>query len=201
MHTPIECLIIGSVPIMFHNSQLADPANVYAMAIKKEGKGSTPEKAKRLYDLSWEACLYLDHEQRVIVPGENIEAALIEASGAFKLKKDFKAGVFCDGAYRLDYDGPTDLEKLKADSRFRDLRSVKTKRGDRIMFCRPKFVEWSLRFTFLVDTDIVSSEKAIDMLERAGKYIAVGCYRPKYGRFMVSEAKAIGQPGKGKKLA
>lgn len=74
-----------------------------------------------------------------------------------------------------------------------------------IMRARPRLEKWATEVEFEIDTDFMEPKWVLETLERAGKTIGVGNYRPAlggmFGRFT---AKLIGAPvatKKGKKAA
>lgn len=196
MHKMIDCRIRGIAPMMQHNGQLADPLNEYAKAMRViSGKRKkTDADHMALADLEWEGSLYLDDKSRVIVPGENIEAMMIDAGKKLRLGEACKAGILCDGEWLLEHDGPKDLAKLKADPRFRDRRAVRVQQN-KVMRTRPIFVSWALDFRIHYLPDLLNESQVIDMLSIAGRIVGLGEYLPKYGRFLIDDA------GAGRKVA
>jgi hypothetical protein len=73
---------------------------------------------------------------QVCLPGEIMEAHLVEAAKKLKKGQQAKAGLFCDGTFPLVYPGPADLEDLWADQTFRLTTGVRVQRN-RIMRTRP----------------------------------------------------------------
>lgn len=128
--------------------------------------------------------MYLDDEQCPIVPGENLEAAMVDGGKKFKLGETCKAGILIDGAWPLLYHGPRTLDGLRADPRFRDLRGARVQQN-RVMRCRPKFVDWSLRFTIHYLPDLLDEKQVFEILHVVGRVIGIGDFTPKYGRFTV----------------
>jgi hypothetical protein len=186
MHKTIEFTIRGISPLMLHNGALADPLNEFAKRLKEiSGKRNKTEADYRaMADIEWEGGLYFDEDHRIVMPGENIEAAITAGGKKFKLGDQCKAGILSDGDWPIIYEGPKDLEKLKADPRFRDCRGVKIQKN-RIMRTRPLFVPWGLKFTvqYLPDLDQV-----VKILDTVGRIIGLGDFKPKYGRFTVEKA-------------
>lgn len=65
----------------------------------------------------------------------------------------------------------------------------------RVMRYRPKFMDWSLKFTIDILDDGVSPDTVHQGLNIAGSYVGIGDFRPTkrgpFGRFMVSSFKVV----------
>lgn len=188
-YRPIGFRIKGTAPLLMHNGLLADPLNPHAKAIKAitaKGKKKTDEDMEQMALLEWEGGLYVGEGDRVVIPGDNIEGMLI--SGAMKFRKgpECRAGLLCDGNWPLEYGGPRDIEKLKADGRFRDTRKAGIK-GNSVMRTRPIFPSWSLAFTVMYLPSVLNADQIVQFLQVAGKLIGLCDYTPKFGRFRVVE--------------
>lgn len=190
----INFKIEGVVPLLMANNQAANPLNHYAKAMKEitKKRTKTDDDHARLSDIEWETHLYLNTEKRVVIPGRVIEGAISKAAGKVKAKDAVKAGVICPDDPRLIYKGPQDLDKLRADPRFRDVRACRPQGKTTVMRSRPIFDEWSLEFELLYDPEEINPETLVQIL-------ALGCigdYRPRYGRYRIVSAKyeKVGNP-------
>ncbi len=72
-----------------------------------------------------------------------------------------------------------------------DTRSVRQpKTGERTLCHRPRFDDWRLVFTLLIDQEAISVAEAHSVLNLAGQRIGLGDYRPErggpFGRFAVT---------------
>lgn len=197
MYKVLDATIRSLTPIMYHNGRLADPLDPYAKQLKEltSKRDKTDADYEAIGHIEWEGGLYLDENRRVIFPGENIEAALIEGGSKNKLGPKFKAGLLCDGAWPLEYDGPKDFERLKADPRFRDRRGICVNRGSRTMRTRPIFIPWSLSFTLQYLPDLLNEAQVLKALEIVGQIIGIGDFTPKYGRFEVIKPRKMAKAG------
>ena len=88
------------------------------------------------------------------------------------------------GLWRLKYDGPTDVDKLFKDPRFRDRRIARIGK-DKIMKTRPIFPTWELSFTASYLPELVNEKQVARALEVAGRTKGLADYRPRYGRFEI----------------
>ena len=191
MHREIMFKIKGLSPLMLHNGQLADPLNPYTKRVKAitSKRKKTDEDYEALYQIEWEGSLYLNSDRRVVFPGLNLESAMVEGAKKQKMGDAAKAGILIEDDFLIEYDGPKDLEKLKADKRFRDIRGTRVQNG-RVMRCRPIFIPWGLSFTLHYLPEMMNESQVVEILATVGRIIGIGDFTPKYGRFSVEKATA-----------
>lgn len=188
--------IEGVTPLLMHNGRLADPTNPHARGMKEISSasrgGMSDDQFQAMSDLEWEGGMYHDDKGRPVIPGEMIEAALIGGAKKVRLGADAKIAVMCPDDAALDYDGPKDYLKLKDKPEFRDVRRVRIQKNA-IMRTRPKFNKWGATLTIRVTkgTKLDDADKVQRMVEDAGMLVGVGDYRPRFGRFVVTDFKAI----------
>lgn len=194
----IELTVKGLTQHVQHNGQLADQSNPYVIRMKlitsKPAKQKTAQDFKNLDDLEWEGSLYLDAEQRVIVPGTTIEGALYEAGKTQRMGPSVRNGVVSDGEWPLLHDGPKALEKLKENPAYRFRVGVKNpSTGARVMRTRPVFKNWSLTFQVLYDPEIIGRDDVIKLVQILGSKIGLSDDRKKMGgRFQVVSVRDVG---------
>ncbi|GAG67919.1 unnamed protein product, partial [marine sediment metagenome] len=127
--------------------------------------------------------LYLDADDKIIMPAQNIRKCLIEGARFHKRGKDIERGVvFLSEYVPLEYDGPKNPEKLWEKKQFRDIRSVVIQRR-RVMTCRPRFNEWACQINIAFDTTLIDENDLSVAVEQAGALVGIGDYRPLFGRF------------------
>ena len=125
-------------------------------------------------------------EEGYYVPSIWIEATMLRASKEFKMKgrktcyEAFKGGVFVDEP----------KIRLSNKKYTVDYRPVVIQRA-RIMRARPLFEDWNLEFSITITDDRLAPETIIEALKYAGQYIGIGDFRPKYGRFALTDYKVI----------
>lgn len=175
-------------PLLMHNGQLANPKNHWAKELAKVNKG----KAKDLEAASkieFFGGLYLDADEQPCVPGDMVYAMVVAGAKARKRGKDAKAGVF-EGAptFKLEYDGPQTPDELWTDGRFTDVRNVAIAQAT-IMRTRPIFRQWACQISLICNEDLMTADDVRIAVERAGLAIGLGDYRPRFGRFEVSDAR------------
>jgi len=189
------CRIQGTSPILLHNGQTADPLNHYAKEMKKiSGKrNKTDADHEALMKVEWQAGLYVK-DQKVGIPDVVIAGMLTESARKKKKGPASKSGLIVDGFFSLEHDGPSDLEKLWKDGRFRLTTKVRVQRNA-VMRTRPKFDQWALQFPVELDDQQIDKEELEGILEIGGRTVGIGDWRPRYGRFKVIELKEVKGPG------
>lgn len=190
MYKPIEFEISGVAPLLVHNGHLANPTAPIVRAIKEisSKRNKTDEDLMELARLEFHGGFYLDENGQPIIPGEMIEAMLVEAAKKNRLGKAFKAGIISDGNWPIIYDGPKDVDAMWADGSFAFQKMVVVSRA-KILRTRPIFNTWSLKFTVHFLPDVVNESQVRQAMEIAGQIIGLGTWRPRYGRFTVNKAE------------
>jgi hypothetical protein len=187
----INATVKSEAPLLMHNGQLADPLNPFTKELKKftSKKKKTDTDIEDVAKAEFMGSLYYDEEAGVYLPGHMIEAALIAGAKKHKMGTQFKSAVFVPNDAKLRYEGPKKSEALWALPKFRDVRGVKVQQS-RVMRCRPIFKEWETTFEIsLIDGLQVQVADVQQALDSAGKMCGFGDYRPKYGRFSVTDFK------------
>lgn len=186
----INVEIAGIVPLLMANDQAADPLNSWSKLMKQvSGKGKkTEDDHMRLAELEWNSLIYHDDEIGPYIPDRMLRATM--RRGAIKFKRGLgdllRSGVDIDEMnVPLLYGGPRDRTPLFADSRFVDRRTVKLKKTTTVVRTRPRFNEWALAFTLVIDTSSIGVQDVENSLRQAGQYCGIGDYRPDFGRFKI----------------
>lgn len=177
--------IKGVSPLLMHNGQTADPLNKFSKAMKEiTGKRKkTDEDHAELSRIEWLAGLYVDSDEKLILPSVSLEAAIIDGAKKSKLGKAFKSSVF------VNEDAPLTIgrkygkaSELWDEDEYRDVRGVRVGQS-RVMRTRPIFRDWSASFVLLFDDEQVNGGDVERALLDAGRISGVGDFRPKFGRF------------------
>lgn len=178
--------ITGTRALLMHNSQLVDPLNPHTKAIaaisKKRQK--TEDDNAALGRAEYVGGLYLDPDGGgPCIPGENIERCIRDGATRRKRGRDIQRGlIVLDEHVPLEYDGPRDPEALSRNERFTLRRPAKVGQSS-VIRTRPKFPEWSATFTVDIADDILDIAVVDQALDDAGRYLGLGDWRPRYGRF------------------
>lgn len=183
--------IKGVTPLMMHSERLANPFDPLTREIKAvTGKRKkTEDDLLEVARLEWLGGLYHDADAGVHIPGYNIFAALVAGGKMHKLGTALKrAALVQEDKVPLIYDGPRDPDKLFAEKRFVDIRSVKVGTA-KIARCRPIFGAWGAVFTLLYEESTLQRADLERIVADTGSMIGIGDYRPRFGRFEVVGAR------------
>src|SRR6187399_3268376 len=120
MYKELSLKITGSVPLILHNGQTADPLNPHTKSIAEiTGKTKkTDADHREVARREFYASLYTD-EGRVCIPWEMAEALLINGAKKKRRGPDAKAGIIVENNSILEYEGPTSIDELWANEKFR----------------------------------------------------------------------------------
>lgn len=192
--------INGIAPLIVHNGELADPFYVFSQEIKKiSGKRKKTEADHEMMaKLEWRGGLYVN-EGRLIIPSDCFEASLVGAAKLSRLGKDAARGLFVEDHLLIEGDGVPEFvdeavldEMYEARTESNSLKFV-FRKGVRVgtakvMRTRPIFgAGWSARATIAFNDAVFNKQQIEDLAEAAGSQIGLCEWRPRYGRFTVSE--------------
>lgn len=133
--------------------------------------------------LEWQAGLYLENNV-VGIPDTVLLGMVTSAAKKVKKGQQAKSGIFVEGFFPLQHEGPKDLKQLWEDQRFRLTVKVTINRSS-VMRTRPKFDKWSLEFPAEIDTTLINESDLTEILKIGGKQVGIGDWRPRFGRFEV----------------
>lgn len=188
----IKARINGITPLLMHSARGSDPLDRDTQEMKKiTGKRKkTEEDQIAISEMEFKIGIYVNERGVPVLPGENIEGALIDGAKKNKLGKTFKAAVICDGSWPVLYDGPKSADGLWKDKRFVDRRRAGIM-GSAIMRTRPIFRQWAVDFELCFDDQQVSLDEVRQAMVVAGRQCGVGDFRPKFGRFEVESFEMV----------
>lgn len=172
----IDIEITGIAPLLQHR-----------FATEEHGANTSKSK-KKVYDPKEEVekCLYKNAKGDIFQPAEHIYQSMIRAAVDFKFegKKTYK-DVITSGIVISPEEIPL-ITELPYEI---DARGAVIQRA-RIVRWRPRFNKWKLQFTIdILDDENISVPVLKEILEKAGATKGIGDYRPRFGRFMVTEFK------------
>lgn len=194
----VRVRIEGHQPLIFHNSQLANPLNRWSKLMKDvTGKRKkTDADLLELQRLEFMGGLYYDDAIGVYMPGQWIEATLVAAMASVKRgqKKNVRGGLYVDNAkIPLEYDGPRDLDEMWSSGKFHRLDIVSVMRS-KVLRCRPCFQPpWAAEFTMTIVPQVLNVSDVQDALIHASMLEGLGDYRPKFGRYNVTRFGVVKQ--------
>ena len=182
----LHVTLIGTKTLMMHSPKTVNPLHPLAIELKKytSKRKKTEEDLAKIADLEWEAGLYYDEANGLHIPLECIRATL--KAGAQFNKKGKDIGRYCQFIGTdtpLDIGEKFDLEKMRQNPYFRDVRPVNVMRA-KVIRCRPRFNNWRCAFDMLVDEDHIDLVTIEQALKNAGDYVGLCEGRDLgYGRF------------------
>ncbi len=183
---------ISGSRLLMHNSELSDPLNPYAKALKEITSKSKKSDADHLESRRREFIggLYFDKELGPVIPADVLDAMIIEGGRKYKLGKQFSSVVrVVDPAYKLEYSGPRTKEALWKDEGFRLVKRARVNGGSSVQRTRPLFTKWKLKFQIQSVPEVVNEANLHEALRAAGLHVGIGDWRPKYGSFLVDSFK------------
>jgi hypothetical protein len=176
-----EVEIQGVTDILFHRRDVG-----MADAQASSGKGTNKVD-------NWESYFYVNEDGELVIPGENIHAAIVKAG---KFQKDprnprasmaelLKAGIIVPedpsfGVCKKDF--------LQHPLAYLDRRPAKIQRSG-VIRTRPALHKgWRLSFSIDVGIpEYVNSDLLHLLVSNAGRFSAIGDHRPLFGRFIVTK--------------
>ena len=174
----VNVSIKGVAPLLQHKMSLATEAQLVSKTKKSSGQSKGDDPIDSLYVV----------DGKIVEPAEHILLAVIKRLSSYKIqgkgKKTFKEigiGSLCIEPEFIEHQNPTWVP----DSRTVVIGAT---RG-RIVRIRPRFNDWSLSFRFVLINDDLPVEVLKSALDDAGREGGIGDYRPRFGRFIVTEFK------------
>ena len=181
-------ITIAGDGLVMHNGQTSDPLNRFSKGIKaiNSKRGKTDADQEALARLEFEAGLYVDSEQRVIVPSRVLEAAICEGARKSKEGKLALSGLFVDTDMVLAYEGgPLTVDELRASDAHALRVSVRVGQA-RVMRNRPYFRNWSGTFQVSLNSEVANPAALKQWITACGAFVGLLDWRPRHGRFAIT---------------
>jgi len=174
-------------PLLMHNGRLANPLDPFQKDLHKmtHKRGKTDADLEEISRREFYGGIYWNSEMGPHIPDLLMQACLQEGAKKFKLGKQFKSAVFVNGDIKLEYDGPRTVEELWDNRDFANQSMVRVG-TNKTLRTRPLFKDWSGSVTITYDESVVDEQQVKQSLEVAGRFVGVGDWRPRYGRFTVA---------------
>lgn len=182
-----EYTIRGFSPLLLQSDTLADPISPASKELKTfSGKRKkTDADYEEMARIEWHANIYLNDDGAPCIPAANIQRMLRDAGTLHKNGKTIeRACMMVDEQYPIDYEGPKSADELFASGQFLDRRTVVVSRA-RVVRTRPIFRQWALTFSVAFDPEHINRETLDSTVHDAGRFVGLGTYRPRFGRFEV----------------
>ena len=138
--------------------------------------------------------LYLD-DGKPYIPSVYFRNCLIEAGKQFKITGKGKSNFSKLIGATVDIE--TGIIKIKSKEGYDVFRisAVNPMTKGRMMVSRPRFKDWSCKFTIVLNDDGIEPNTIKEILDHAGKYVGIGDWRPEkkgmYGKFIVVSFKEV----------
>ena len=177
----------GVAPLLMQAVTLADPIHPLTQALReftsKKSKDKTEADHEAIAQLEFGANIYCDAAKGPYLPGLNIDACIRDGAKNMRKGAAIERGFTTfDEVVPLIFKGPRTVEALYADKRFVDRRAVGVQ-ASKTMRTRPIFREWAVEFETAFDEEVLDFETVKMAADKAGRYSAIGTYRPRFGRF------------------
>lgn len=186
--------ITGIAPLIVHNGLLADPGYIFAKELKKisSKRKKTDADHEAMARIEWRGGLYVN-DGNLIIPSDCLEASLVGAAKLSRLGKDAARGLFIEDHLIIEGDGVPEfvdeevLDEMYESGKFTFRKGVRVGTA-KVIRTRPIFgTGWSARATIVFNDAVFNKQQIEDLAEAAGSQIGLCEWRPRYGRFAVSE--------------
>lgn len=185
----IHVVLNGTSPLIMHSPKCVNPLHPIAKEMKlfTSKKKKTEEDLMKISDLEWLAGVYWDDNIGLVIPNECLAATILAGAKLHKNGASIQRYTqIVDSLAPLDIGEVQDLDTLKTDVRFRDVRSVCVMRS-RVVRTRPRFNTWRCEFDMIYDETKIDIDVIALALEDAGNYCGLCEMRTMgYGRFAVN---------------
>lgn len=183
----------GITPLLQH--RMRDEELFALLGTKSVKKKDKEEKTPREIAESY---AYMNGEQFVI-PTAYIVGAFKNVASEYKQKNSQRKSIksIAGGVLRPEeeFAGLVTNDGKKVTSFEVDIRKATNHQKGAVAVCRPRFDEWNLETTFVIDDELISPEMVLEMLNDGGKRSGIGSFRVQkggyFGQFQVTEFKEL----------
>jgi len=185
----ISIRLEGVRPILMHNVRLANPLDPYTRRLK-EAASKKDKTDEDLAVISWieaRGSAYETADGLLAIPAENVFSAIWEGAKGAKKGMQFKRAILpLTDLEPIYIDGETYNVDDYLDAGNIDVRPVKVQRN-RVMRSRPIIrAPWTVTHRFEMMTDEFNFDQLQAAMNRAGRLVGIGDYRPRYGTFIAT---------------
>lgn len=186
--------LTGTKPMLQRNGRLANPIDEYTrrLAALTGKRKKTDEDLIDIMQVEARGSCWETPEGLLGIPTAAVWRCIYDAAKAFKRGEDIKRALsFTDTTEPLLIDGDyISCDDFLSKSENLDYRPVKVQ-GRKTMRARPVVKEgWKATFHFDLLTDVIDPRDIAPILERAGRLVGLGDWRPIYGTFSAEVADA-----------
>lgn len=143
--------------------------------------------------LEFHGSLYRDKKLGIVLPAEVVESTINGGARKFREGVAAKSGMVIMDNSKLIFEGPQIPDEMWADGRFTFQKMVVVARA-RILRTRPIFNEWSTTISVSYENTVCDQTQVYKWLVKAGQVVGFCDWRPRYGRFNVSQVNGVINP-------
>lgn len=188
-------MIKGTMPLMQH--RMDDEALLKLMMPKSYKKKDKEELTPR--ELADKHAY--KNSDGFIIPTSYFVSAFKSVASEYKQKNSTRKSIksIAGGIFRPEHEFEQLLDhKSKPVTQYEvDIRKGTNHQKGAIAICRPRFDQWAVELTALVDTDLVTEDMFLEILNDSGRRAGVGSYRVScggpYGTFNVTGFERLTQ--------
>lgn len=189
--------LTGERPMLQHNGRMSNPLSAEARAMKAltSKKRKTDEDYLAMLTTEARGAVYETTDGLLGVPSQNLWRSLYDAATAFRRGADIKRALMVadgDGDLvvpllipqgRAGRSGEISVESFLSVPEHVDYRPVKVGQV-RTMRARPKVpAGWTCTHHFDLLEDVIDPRDLAPIIERAGRLVGLGDWRPTFGTF------------------
>lgn len=179
--------LTGIRPMLQHSGRLSNPIDPYTQRLKAlTGKRKkTDEDLVAIMQVEARGGCWETPDGLLGVPNAAVWRSLYDAAKAYKRGEDIKRALLLDDdTAPLLLDGKSiTCDKFLGDASHIDYRPVKIQ-NRKTMRARPKVPSgWKSTHTFELLSDVIDPRDLAPIVERAGRLVGIGDWRPTYGTF------------------
>ena len=210
----VNISVQGTTPLLCGNVNYSDPIGQHQKTKKfftdKKGNAKTEGVHRAIRILDWLYSGYWKKEGKVTVdesensvsfegfsnpylPAANLQKCLKEAAKKWKLGKDVSRAIFVDTNPEINFGAKKPEEKdalnLINSREPKYQLAAFTRRG--VWVNRLLFPNWSATFHLIIDDELMGMDQLRRIANMAGKAEGLGTWRPRYGRFVVTNLQEV----------
>ena len=204
-----EAAVSGTAPLLLSNNLCSDPLSQAAKDKKfftsKRTKSDDDHMALRLID--WVHSGYWTQPGKVVIddiensvnfegfanltlPSQNFARCLRNGATAFKLGKEVARALIVENEPLIKYDGPRTASEMIQQGQF-VLTSPVVRQKVTNWVTRLILPAWSVNYQVTVDDERISVDDLERICQTAGRFEGLGTWRPRYGRFAVTDIQEV----------
>lgn len=176
-------------PMLMHNGRLANPLDPWTQQLKSltAKRKKTDEDLIAIMRTEARGSVYETPDGFLALPIENVWRCMYDAATAFRRGQDMKRALLpLPNGDVLHVDGaPVKVDDYLSDPAHIDYRPVAVNRA-KTMRARCVVASWASVHHFELLEDVVDPHDLGPILERAGRLVGVGDWRPMYGTFVAT---------------